>query len=522
MSNDVPDWLEDITDDDEQPEKPKRKKKRAAPSPKKQGKFSAFQLTVLVLLGLILCGICAGGALTVYSAQNSPPAVVSANVEPPATALPSPTPGPAATPVNTPTPRPTATSMLPQPGPSAEPSATATYAVAPDFINKDKIKDITRFVEEWRELSLPAKIPIKFITRAQLREQWRDESFDVETLEAVQTRQQFYAALGLIEPDVDFLEAVFDSQAGSLMGYYTPEEKMMVVIAESVNMFAQEELTFAHEYVHALQDHHFNLNSLLATDLSGDAFLAARSLPEGDARLLEDIFALENVTQDQLDYSVYRYLFQNQDEEIEGVSPALSIFTYFPYTAGEYFSLYLFTEAGYSWDLVNQAYTNPPVSSEQVMHPEKYLAGERPVSVSMPNLAFVLGDGWREVDGNVLGEAGFLVWLIDQVDEQAAINGAAGWDGDSYSLWMDGDNQRILAESSVWESAAEAREFIDTYKKYITAREPAHNLFEENGATIVEYNGGALMIKQQGRKVLIIIAPNRNLLYNVHNQFVDF
>jgi len=380
---------------------------------------------------------------------------------------------------------------------------------------------VTGFVEQWRELSLPESLPIEFLTRRQLQEQWREEAYDKAAIEAVETQQEFYRAMGLIDPTVDLGDAAFDAQTDGLLGYYAPEEKTMYIVAESVNMFAQEEMTLAHEYVHALQDYHFDLSTFLESEASADALLAARSLPEGDARLVEDLFTFENITQDQLDYTVYRYLFE-EHPQIEGVSPALGIFTYFPYSAGEYFVIYLFIEGNYTWDKVNQAYRHPPVSSEQVMHPEKYLAGEIPTPVNLPDLAPVLTETWHEIDRDVLGEVGFLVWLADQVEEQLAIDGAAGWDGDAYALWVDDAEHRLLAELSVWETDTDAAEFLEAFSTYMNLRREESQAYEEAGVRYWEDDAGVTLLSRQGRQVLIIVAPDRVTLDQVRARFAGF
>jgi hypothetical protein len=292
----------------------------------------------------------------------------------------------------------------------------------------------------------------------------------------------------------------------------------MYVIAESVNMFAEEEMTFAHEYVHALQDHHFELDHILQQDKSADEQLAARSLPEGDARLVERLFTAQNITPDQLNYTVYRYLFQ-EHPRLEGVSPALGIFSYFPYTAGEYLVIYLYLEGNFTWDRVNQAYGNPPISTEQVMHPEKYLAGELPVPVNLPQLSLVLGGTWREIDQDVLGEAGFLVWLVDQLDEDMASRGAAGWAGDAYSLWVDEANRRLLAESSLWDTEADAMEFFEAFSSYMNRRQATSRRYEEAGARFWEDSAGITQLSREGRQVLIIVGPDRSTLDQVRAQF---
>lgn len=493
--------------------------------------LTAVQLGVLAVLGLMLCAIFGiSGGLLIFNLDRltGTNQVALATVEVATPASP-PTSISEATPTSTsePTslPEPTATSTpsigLPVAKPTPEPSATATYAVAPSFINKDKIAETVEFVEYWRELSLPEQLPINFLTRAQLREQWQVESFEIETLQAVEKLEEFYKAMGLIEPEVDFVEAAIQGFGSLVAGYYTPEEKAMYIIAESVNMFAEEEMTFAHEYTHALQDYHFDLSRIYNDQASGDELLANRSLPEGDARLVEHLFTSQNIRQDQIDYTVYRYLFQEGPAEIEGVSPALGVFTYFPYTAGEYFVIYLFLEAG-SWELVNQAYANPPVSTEQIMHPEKYLAGEQPVPVSIPDLSATLGSEWRNIDQDVLGEAGYLVWLFDQLTDEEAITAAAGWDGDAYSLWVAEGDRRVLVASSVWETQQDATELLESFSRYVTARENDQSYEVVAGGRAWQKDQSVTFVTQSGNRVLIIVAPETDTLMRVRGQLSGF
>jgi hypothetical protein len=468
------------------------------------------QIVILTLLAVILCAILTGtaGVLYFYRAAFTAP-----SLSPPAALVSTPTPTPTATR------RPTA--VLPPAQDTPAPTPVPTYAVSPEQINERKIREITEFVEQWRELSLPSPLPLEFLTRTQLRDEWAADSYERETIEAIQTQQAFYRAMGLIEPDIDLLAVALEAQSAGIMGYYTPDEKIMVIIAESVNMFAEEEMTFAHEYTHALQDYHFDLSSFFDSETSADAQLAARSLPEGDARLVQDLFTMENISSDQLDYTVYRYLFQENFQQ-EGVSPALGIFTYFPYSAGEYFAIYLFIEGNYSWDKVNAAYRHPPLSTEQVMHPEKYLADEQPVLIHLPDLMPVLGTDWRELDRNVLGEAGFLVWLIDQTDDQIAIDGAAGWGGDAYSLWVDGENRPLLVELSQWDSQAEAVEFTHAFTQYMTTRTGDQPATADDSTAVWSTAAGPTLLSRIDNRALIIVAPDTNTLAEVHRQFDGF
>lgn len=495
--------------------KKSRQKKSTSKSPQPaptSGGLTTSQLLILAGLLMLAAIVWIGIGLAIYINQDSlfePPTSVS-EIEPASTNIPvQPTALPS--PTNTPAPA----------TPTPEPSPTATYAVAPAFINKEKIADIIKFVEARRGLSLPQALPINFLQRSQLQQQWKIEAIDSRVARMIENQELLHRALGLIEKRANLAEAAAEFQTRSLMGYYRPDNKSMYIIADSVNMFADEEMTFAHEYVHALQDYYFDLSSLLQFDSSMDAILAARALPEGDAKLVEELFTAENIHQDQLEYSAYRYLLQ-EPPALEGISPALSMATFFPYTAGEFFVLYLFFEGGFRWDRVNQAYQNPPISTEQVLHPEKYIAGEKPIVVIVPDLSPALDASWQEIDQNILGELGILIWLIDKVEPDQAINGAAGWDGDRYTLWLNDNDQPLLGHVSIWESEMEAREFFETATIGLNLRHGEATYTETATEHRWQSSTTSTLLRQRGNQILLIISPDNTLLDKVALRFNRF
>lgn len=486
------------------------KPQQSAPT---RGGLTPSQLLILAGLLMVAAIVWIGIGLAIYINQDQlfePPASVN-QIEP--------SPQNRLAPVQ-PTERPSPTSSLAPATPTPEPSPTATYAVAPAFINKEKIANIIKFVETRRGLSLPQALPINFLQRNQLQQQWKAEAIDSRVARMIENQELLHRALGLIQERANLAEAAAEFQTRSLMGYYRPDNKSMYIVADSVNMFADEEMTFAHEYVHALQDYYFDLSSLLRFDSSMDAILAARALPEGDAKLVEELFTAQNIGEDQLEYSAYRYLLQ-EPPALEGISPALSIATFFPYTAGEFFVLYLFFEGGFQWDRVNQAYQNPPISTEQVLHPEKYIAGEKPILVIVPDLSPALDASWQEIDQNILGELGLLIWLIDQVEPNLAINGAAGWDGDRYTLWLNENDQPLLGHVSIWDSEMEAREFFETATIGLNLRH-GEAVYTETAERRWQSSTTATLLRQRGNQILLIITPDASLLEPVALRFNRF
>ena len=117
------------------------------------------------------------------------------------------------------------------------------------------------------------------------------------------------------------------------------------------------------------------------------------------------------------------------------MAPYIAIRTFvFPFAEGLDFAVQLFQSAG-NWSLINQALETPPASTEQVLHLEKFAAGEMPISVEMPDLGRVLGGGWKHVRTGVLGELFITAWLETDFSPQAASIAATGWGGDAYSLF---------------------------------------------------------------------------------------
>jgi hypothetical protein len=112
-----------------------------------------------------------------------------------------------------------------------------------------------------------------------------------------------------------------------------------------------------------------------------------------------------------------------------------------------------------------------------------------------------------------------LVWLIDKAPEDEATQAAAGWDGDSYSLWTDDQGRGLLVERSIWESDAEATEFLVSFTTYMNLRESRNARADEGPTRFWVYDGGLTMLEQRGREVLIIVAPDRAILDQVRSVF---
>src|SRR6185295_4375160 len=132
-----------------------------------------------------------------------------------------------------------------------------------------------------------------------------------------------------------------------------------------------------------------------------------------------------------------------------------------PYLSGRTFVFAFWKKGG--WDGVKAAWDRPPVSTEQVLHPEKYLAGE---PSSMPAVTFAPKGGTVVSDG-VLGEL-FVRTLLGEGSDAAA----AGWAGDHYKVW-DVAGRTLLVWRSVWDGDADRAEFIAAARRSLAAGDAA-------------------------------------------------
>jgi hypothetical protein len=251
--------------------------------------------------------------------------------------------------------------------------------------------------------------------------------------------------LGLIDPGVD-LRAVSASLygEGGVAGYYDPRSKRLrIVTGAATGSRVLQEVTLAHELTHALEDQRFGLSPEEGSN--DDPALARLALIEGSATLVMERYLLRYFSAEEALAGVLGSAFSTGPD----LPPFLQAQLLFPYTGGMTFVQELRQRAGGRWTLVDLAdRVRPPDSTEQVLHPEKYLRVEEPLPVS---LDAHLGAGWRRAASGVWGE-----WATSElVGEQAA----AGWGGDRYELWQ-GPGGDVLAMRWRWDTRRDAREFL--------------------------------------------------------------
>jgi hypothetical protein len=345
-----------------------------------------------------------------------------------------------------------------EPGPSAGPSGEAS-APAVGSATAGPSQDVAAAfaaiedqVRALRGLQAPDIGPPEIIDRAQLAVEL-DEMLAAEWTDAeLADANLALRAMGLLNPDQDLRELSQALLADQVIGFYDPlEERMVVVSDEGLSVLAR--ITYAHEYTHALQDAAFRSFDTREELTDDDAILARQALEEGDATVVMFQWALQELEPDEL-----LEVQTTPQPDTSAVPGWMLRQLQFPYLAG--FAFVNGLRATGDWAAVDAAYDDAPVSTEQVLHPEKYLDREAPVEVEAVPLAERMGAGWEAIEPNTIGEVMIDIWLVELgAEQEAATAAAAGWGGDRLAVAGGPDGAWAMAWRIAWDSAAEADEF---------------------------------------------------------------
>jgi Tfp pilus assembly protein PilF len=371
------------------------------------------------------------------------------------------------------------------------------------------LEEIEADLSETRELSATIAVPYHPLTPAGLQERLTS-SMDAQTREAMQVSDALLTLLGVIEPDVDLEKLMADLYTEQLAGYYDLEEKAFYVL-EGEEQTALDQIVIAHEYTHALQDQHFSLEALTDESLDSDQRSAFDALVEGDATLAMTLYATDHIPVfDRLQSISGAGGFES---EVLDTSPAfIREMQLFPYKAGLTFVIALYDSGG--WAAVDEAYESPPLSTEQVLHPERYRGGDKPEEVPLPDLAAELGDDWREAESDVLGELGLRLSLAQYVGPSAAMMAAEGWAGDRYALLQQSPNgPYVLVMRTYWDDQSEADEFWALYGVYMAHRAGYTEDVEELVGVVQSHRWlseeGCVFARQEDRYVTIVLGSDK-------------
>jgi hypothetical protein len=403
-------------------------------------------------------------------------------------------------------PKPDAPVPVPTPAP-----APAAPAETDDQVLERITGEMAKKVEEIRGLKFKKEVKRVWKSRDEAKKEMLADIDRELPPEKIAAENAMMAFFGLIPEGADLKEIFADFISAGAGGYYKPDTDVFSLV-RGFKEDASRPIVF-HELIHAVEDQYYDFETRQKkhqeADL-GDHATAIQGLVEGSARYFEDRF-VDSEPGLRMKYFKAQQEAEGMEEsaaKIQSLPPAIVVaMVMYPYGNGSRFldAVVPVLQERKVADPFGALYADPPVSTEQILHPSKYLDPDLPREVRLPDLAPVLGEGWKVLSRGTHGELGIgliinaavvpytmmaqgqsLVkppaGMLKSPEDQArfmmnlsvefkgvAAKAATGWDGDRYMLLKNGEKV-VLAWATAWDSATEADEFAEGYGKTLNSR----------------------------------------------------
>jgi hypothetical protein len=398
-------------------------------------------------------------------------------------------------------------------------------------------------VQLLRGLEFESDVDVEVISRGQFREQYRDEAWPepepgVRALDNAQ-----HEALFLVGPDEDVVEVRQANRGGVVLGFYEPGPERLVIVGGRNGATLKDEITLAHELVHALQDQRFGGLPAPETETL-DAVNARNALVEGEAVVVAAEY------ERRCDSGEWQCVEvdggQTTGETPGGFNWGVYFAGFFPYAEGPTFVEHHRNTGG--WDAVDRMHDDVPAASAEILAPETYDTD----SYGTATLADRSTDEWerittdRGVDFATVGQAGLASMfaqtaytdrphpsVIDRSEFRNSNGGSLdrlrpftynisyveGWYADRlYGYESDGERAHVW--NVTFNDAANASEFHDGYREVVEYWGGDRTGSRGGGAVwtfeTTDRFGGAVWVERDGNTVVVVKAPGVGELGAVH------
>ncbi|MCW5978222.1 MAG: hypothetical protein KIT09_09105 [Bryobacteraceae bacterium] len=334
----------------------------------------------------------------------------------------------------------------------------------------DKLDQTVRQLSEITGLELRHKVAYDMIDRPDLKRFLERRIKEEIKPEDIRVEEMLLKKFGFVPPDFDLKETTVELYTEQAAAFYDFKKKKLFVL-ESDDPETQE-AALTHELAHALADQHFRLQRYL--DRAGkndDGALARMAVLEGQATWLMAELSVQRTGRSLKDspdlFAVMARMIGSSQGEFPVLDKAplyLRESLIFPYTGGMRFQQAIVEKMGRK--AFTEVFRRPPATTQQVLHPEKYLDPVPVKAPDMPRLA--RANQYAQLAEGTLGEFDFSVLLRQFAGDDAAKRIAPRWTGGAYRFLEHRRNKRtVLLHVSAWETPETAAEFFRLYRKVL-------------------------------------------------------
>lgn len=344
-------------------------------------------------------------------------------------------------------------------------------AVETDASLRDLVQRLEAQTERITGLQFKHPVVVRLRTRAQVRD-YVTRKFDQDLPPAeLAGAEAAYKLFGLIPDSLDLRRTMISLLTEQVAGYYDPDSGALFIPSDLNDRF-RVRMVVSHELVHALQDQYTPLDSLINQRRENDRRSAAEAVLEGQATFYQiPILMPEQHPETLPDHWFWRQreaMAQQQAEmpEFSGAPLWLRESLIFPYLGGaDFIGWFVRTHHGH------EPYGNAmPLSTEQILHPDRYAAGDDPVGLAFVNAP----DSVRYEDDLGEFETGLLFsqLLGGTSDAQGSVY-AQGWGGDRYQVYGPQTGATALVWYTVWDTPEARDRFVRGLARLWTKRSEA-------------------------------------------------
>jgi len=337
-------------------------------------------------------------------------------------------------------------------------------------------------------MPLHHSVPCDFITKEKINDFLKKRVKDVASPEEIRAEELTLKKFGLVPQDFDLAKNTVELLTEQAAAFYDYDKKKLF-ITESTPSENQEPV-LAHELSHALADQSFNLAKFIRQGRKSDDGATARlAVMEGQATWMMSEYLARKNGQSLKNSPELVAMMSNMSETAGGQYPVfenaplyLRITLVFPYTKGMLFQNAVFQRDGL--DAFAEVFRRPPVSTQQIIHPEKYFGNVKPTEPELPDPH--LPHGYKGLVGGSLGELEHSILLEQYAGKERAAEIAPHWRGSNFELRENKKAARVVLLYAVeWDSEDSARQYFAAYRELLGKKWKALAVTTEEGDSIL-------------------------------------
>lgn len=344
------------------------------------------------------------------------------------------------------------------------------------------------------------------IARSELKRFLEDRIREELKPEEIRAEEITLKLFGFVPAGFDLKATTVELLTEQAAAFYDYRKKKLYIL--DTDSAAIQEIALVHELAHALADQHFNLSKYIARENnSDDGAMARMAVMEGQATWLMSEFLAQRMNLSLKKTPAIAEAMSLQTAAASGQFPVfekaplyIRETMLFPYVKGMLFQQAIIEKQDRA--AFSSVFRSPPAGTFQILHPERYLAGERPSSPALPKLR--APGRYRELAGGSIGELDHWILLTQYAGAKEAAALAPRWKGGRYRV-LEARRKRgsfVLLYASEWSDAAAAREFFRNYRRVLEGKWTTFEVASESEDSIAgRGDGGYFTLRRNGTSV---------------------